>query len=106
MSPVKNELNSFLTTLIEVYLFLLIGASLIAYFLSNYITKSLRVVGEKLKTVRIHKANEKISWEGKDEIGALVKQYNNMIMLEESALKLAKSETRKCMARNGKTGST
>ena len=93
LSPVKNELNLFLTTLIEVYLFLLIGASLIAYFLSNYITKSLRVVGEKLKTVRIHKANEKISWEGKDEIGALVKQYNTMIdMLEESALKLAKSE--------------
>ena len=93
LSPVKNELNSFLTTLLEIYLFLLIGASLMAYFLSNYITKSLRVVGEKLKNVRINKANEKISWEGKDEIGALVKEYNNMIaLLEESALKLAKSE--------------
>ena len=34
LSPVKNELNSFLTTLLEIYLFLLIGASLIAYFLS------------------------------------------------------------------------
>ena len=93
LSPVKNELNSFLTTLLEIYLFLLVGASLMAYFLSNYITKSLRVVGEKLKNVRINKANEKISWEGKDEIGALVKEYNNMIaLLEESALKLAKSE--------------
>jgi len=93
LSQDKNELSSFLTTLLEVYIFLLIGASLIAYFLSNYITKSLRVVGEKLKHVRINAVNDKIIWEGKDEIGALVKEYNSMIsQLEESALKLAKSE--------------
>ncbi len=93
LSPNKNELRLFLTTLLEVYIFLLLGASLIAYFLSNYITKSIRVVGEKLKNVRINKANEKINWESKDEIGTLVKEYNSMIaQLEESALKLAKSE--------------
>ena len=93
LSPDKNELRLFLTTLLKVYIFLLIGASLIAYFLSNYITKSIRVVGEKLKQVRINKANEKIKWEGKDEIGTLVKEYNSMItQLEESALKLAQSE--------------
>lgn len=93
LSPDKNELRLFLTTLLKVYIFLLIGASLIAYFLSNYITKSIRVVGEKLRQVRINKANEIINWEGKDEIGALVKEYNSMItQLEESALKLAQSE--------------
>ena len=93
LSPEKNELTSFLTTLIEVYLLLLIGASLIAYFLSNYITKSLRVIAEKLKLVKINAVNESIEWEENDEIGALVNEYNSMIsQLEESALKLAKSE--------------
>ena len=93
LSPEKNELKLFLTTLIEIYIFLLFGASLIAYFLSNYITKSLRVISEKLKLVKINKVNDSIDWEGKDEIGTIVKEYNSMIIkLEESALKLAKSE--------------
>jgi nitrogen fixation/metabolism regulation signal transduction histidine kinase len=83
----------FLTTLIEIYIFLLIGASLVAFFLSNYITKGLRSIGEKLKEVQIHKKNEPIIWKGNDEIGALVVEYNRMIaQLENSANKLAKSE--------------
>ena len=93
LSPEKNELSRFLTTLLEVYILLLIGASIIAYLLSNYITKSLRVIAEKLKLVKINTVNESIEWQGNDEIGALINEYNNMIsLLEESALKLAKSE--------------
>ncbi len=83
----------FLTTLIEIYIFLLIGASLIAFFLSNYITKGLRSIAEKLKEVQIQKKNEPIVWKGNDEIGALVGEYNRMIaQLENSANKLAKNE--------------
>ena len=92
-SPNKDSLAPFLTTLIEIYVFLLIGASLIAYFLSNYITKSLRVIADKLKKVKFHKKNEHLQWVGDDEIRALVDQYNEMIgQLEESAGLLAKSE--------------
>ena len=40
--PSKDDLRPFLTALIEVYILLLIGASLIAYFLSNYIKISRR----------------------------------------------------------------
>lgn len=91
--PSKDDLGPFLTALIEVYIFLLIGASLIAYFLSNYITKSLRLVGEKLKEVAINKKNEPIKWKGNDEIGILVTQYNKMILeLEKSADELAKTQ--------------
>jgi signal transduction histidine kinase len=83
----------FLTTLIEIYIFLLIGASLIAFFLSNYITKGLRSIADKLKGVQINKKNEPIVWHGNDEIGSLVSEYNRMIaQLENSANKLAKSE--------------
>lgn len=91
--PSKDDLGPFLTALIEVYIFLLIGASLIAYFLSNYITKSLRLVGEKLKAVDINKKNEPIKWKANDEIGVLVTQYNKMILeLEKSADELAKTQ--------------
>jgi len=91
--PNKDDIGPFLTTLMEVYLLLLIGASLIAYFLSNYITKSLRLVGEKIKAVDINKKNDPIIWKGNDEIGVLVTQYNKMILeLEKSADELAKSQ--------------
>lgn len=89
----SSDVGPFLTTLIEIYIFLLIGASLIAFFLSNYITKSLRTIADKLKKVQINKENEPLIWKGEDEIGMLVKEYNRMIeQLEESADKLAKTE--------------
>ena len=89
----KNALNPFLLSLLEINILLFIGASIIAFLLSNYITKSLRVISEKLKLVEINKKNDAINWDSDDEIGALVKEYNKMInQLEESATKLAKSE--------------
>jgi nitrogen fixation/metabolism regulation signal transduction histidine kinase len=89
----SSTVGPFLTTLIEIYIFLLIGASLIAFFLSNYITKSLRTIADKLKKVEINKENEPLNWKGEDEIGMLVKEYNRMIeQLEDSAEKLAKTE--------------
>lgn len=89
----NSTIGPFLTTLIEIYVFLLIGASLVAFFLSNYITKSLRTIADKLKDVEINKKNEPLIWKGEDEIGMLVKDYNRMIeQLEDSAEKLAKTE--------------
>lgn len=89
----KKEVSTFLSTLLKVYIFLIIGGSLVAYFLSNYITRSLRVISESVKSLQINKKNEKLIWKSKDEIGALVNQYNAKIEeLEESANKLAKTE--------------
>lgn len=89
----KQELRDFLTYLVVIYVFLLVGASILAYLLSNYITKSLRVIAEKIKTIGINKKNEQIQWKGHDEIGSLVAEYNKMIdELESSANRLAQSE--------------
>lgn len=87
------EFKEFFKTLIEVYFFLLIGASILAYFLSQNITRSLRTIGENMKNVSFGKKNDKLVWKSNDEIGELVEQYNNMIdELEESASLLAQSE--------------
>jgi two-component system, NtrC family, nitrogen regulation sensor histidine kinase NtrY len=92
-NPDSNLLKPFLTTLIEVYLFLFLGAGLLAYLLSNYITKSIRTISDKLRGVDIDKKNEPIIWRQHDEIGVLVEEYNKMIdQLEESAKKLAQSQ--------------
>lgn len=89
----KREVREFLYSLLVIYGVLLVGTAILAYLLSNYITKSLRVIADKFKSIGINKKNERIEWESKDEIGSLVSEYNDMItQLESSADKLAKSE--------------
>jgi nitrogen fixation/metabolism regulation signal transduction histidine kinase len=71
----------------------LVPALALGYYLTQYITKSLRKIGEKLKTIKINQKNEELQWEGKDEIGLLVSEYNKKVAeLEESAKKLAQTE--------------
>jgi two-component system, NtrC family, nitrogen regulation sensor histidine kinase NtrY len=89
----KTEVWGFLNKLLEIFILLFIGAGVLAYFLSNYITKSIAEVRKKIEAVQITKTNEKLTWEKKDDIGVLVDAYNEMIdKLEISKNKLAKNE--------------
>lgn len=88
----ENDLE-FFQTLFTLYMLLFIGAAVLAYFLSNYITHSLTVVANKMRKLQLGKTNEPIYWKSKDEIGELVYEYNRMMSeLEQSAIKLAQSE--------------
>ena len=90
---VNDEVSSFLVALMNVYVFLLICAAILAYFISNSITRPLTIISEKLRILNLNKRNEPIEWKSKDEIGTLIGEYNKMIKeLEQSAIKLAKSE--------------
>ena len=91
---ITRDLQNFLIRLTEVYLFMLVLAILLAYFLSKYITRSLKTISEKIHQTRLDKKNQKIQVGNvSDEIFTLVTAYNSMIdELEESAVKLATSE--------------
>lgn len=89
----REDLRDFLWRLGEIYLLLFLGAGLIAYFLSNYITSSLQIIGEHIKNTRLKGGNYQMQWHYSDEIGALVQEYNRMLQeLEASAAKLAQTE--------------
>lgn len=90
----QKDLNDFLMKLGEVYLFMLFLAILLSYFLSKYITKSLKIVSKKIIETRLDKRNQKIQIDNaSEEIYTLVSAYNSMIdELEESAVKLATGE--------------
>ncbi len=90
---IKEELTSFLWTLIQIYVFIFIGTSIMAYFLSNYFTKSLKAISEGMKNLQIDGRTPRLVWDSNDEIGELVNDYNRMVdELERSAELLAKSE--------------
>lgn len=90
----QKELSSFLIRLGQVYSFMLLVAFALAYFLSSYITKSLKTISDKLNETSLNQKNEKINLEANSkEINLLIKAYNQMVdELEKSAVKLAQSE--------------
>jgi nitrogen fixation/metabolism regulation signal transduction histidine kinase len=90
----EKELQEFMSRLAYVYLFMLLLAIALAYFLSSYITYSIKTISDKIHKTRLHKRNEKIDFKsGSIEITTLVNAYNRMIdELQESAVKLAQSE--------------
>ncbi|MBX9783892.1 MAG: GHKL domain-containing protein [Chitinophagaceae bacterium] len=92
-NELKQEISSFLVTLINLNAFIFLIAGLIAFFVTNRITSSFAFISNKMKEIKLGKANEAIIWNRNDEIGELVTEYNRMVLqLEESAAMLAKSE--------------
>lgn len=91
----NKELAEFLNRLI-IYAFLpiVLFAIAIGYWLSRYITKSIKEVSEKISKTALGSRNEKVEVANTSkEISTLVNAYNSMVdKLEESAIKLAKSE--------------
>ncbi len=90
----NKELNEFLLRLGYAYLIMIIAAIIFAYFISKFITRSLKTISDKINETRLEKRNKKIVIDStSEEIGILVKAYNSMIdELEESAVQLATSE--------------
>jgi len=90
----NNELKNFLYRFGQVYFLMFLIAIVLSYFLSSYITKSLKIITDKLQQTGLERQNKKIELEaGSEEIDLLVKSYNNMVdKLEESAVKLAQGE--------------
>lgn len=89
-----KESRNFLIRFSQVYSFMLFISIIIAYFLSSYITKSIKEISDRIKETRLNETNEKIhQGDSPQEISLLVDAYNNLVDdLDESATKLAQGE--------------
>ena len=92
----KEELTGFLIRLGFVHGNMILIAFIIAYFISNFVTKSLDSIGETIKKTNLQNQNVKINIKNTPrEVVALIDSYNTMIdELKSSAVKnvTAKSE--------------
>ena len=90
----ENELNTFLQSLYQIYLLMLIVAIIMAYFISKYISRSLETFREKIDQTGLLKENEKIQLKNAPrDITSLINSYNKMIdELEKSATLLARTQ--------------
>jgi len=92
-TELNREISSFISTFINIYMLIILFTILITVVISNYVTKPLRLIKDKLRNIKLGATNEKIKWKRRDEIGDLVFEYNRMIgELAYKADLLARSE--------------
>lgn len=92
-NEIDQKLSGFVSTLINVYVFIFLLIGLFAFVLANSVTYPLVLIQENLRRIKIGTINEPLVWKRDDEIGDLIREYNSMVKaLEESADKLARSE--------------
>ena len=89
----ENELNTFLQSLYQVYLLMLVISIGIAYFISKYVTRSLEALRLQINSTGLLKRNKRIHLKNPSrEIDSLVNSYNKMIDDLEEVEDLAKTE--------------
>ena len=89
----ERQMNEFIVAVINIAVLLLVVTVLLAIIVSGWITAPLRLIQQSFSKVEFGKENKPIAYEGDDEIGALVKDYNNkLVELELKAMQLAQSE--------------
>lgn len=88
----NDEISNVLVSLINVYALIFFLSGICAILISNSIVRSFRLLISQFRNIRL-RHNEYIAWPYKDEIGILVKEYNEMIRkVEAMASKLARTE--------------
>lgn len=89
----QSEFNKYLSAYFNILLLLCVLTFIVAYFLSNYITRPLNSISKHFRDVSIYKKNQHLEWKSEDEVGLLVERYNLLLdEIEISAHKLAESE--------------
>lgn len=93
-SKILNQsIIDFLSTILNVYVFLFLTAAALAIGISNSITKPLSILADKLRDFKLGRRNERLEWNSTDEIGALIQDYNNLTQqLQDSADIIAKTQ--------------
>jgi two-component system, NtrC family, nitrogen regulation sensor histidine kinase NtrY len=92
-SIITREISNLIVAVLNFTLLLILLTMGLTVFISGRLTSPLSMLSGGLASVELGKKTEHLKYEGKDEIGDLVKQYNRMVdELENSANKLADSE--------------
>ena len=91
-TDLHNEIRDFILTYLNIIVVLLGGALIFILLITRSLTRPLALIQNKLGDIKIGQKNEPIEWKGNDEIGALVRQYNQLIVeLDKSAAELKRT---------------
>jgi len=90
---IKKEVINLFVTVSNIYVLLVLLTLFISTFLSNTITRNLKMLQERFSKIELLKKHELIDYKGNDEIAGLINEYNRMVVeLQKNAELLAKTE--------------
>lgn len=102
-SDYDDRISNFILNYINIIIVLLVISSIIVLLITRKTLKPLKIIEKQMGKIRLDGNNEPIDFKGRDEIGALVEQYNKMCQqLEIAANQIARNEretTWRAMAR-------
>ena len=78
-SDLTRGLSSIVATVVNVYILLLLAALLAGAAISNQLSRPLNEVGKKMQRLDLTRKLEHIDYDGKDELGELIQNYNKMV---------------------------
>ena len=88
-----NKLIELICTILNIFTVMFILFLLLTFLASRLLTEPLKLLTEKLKQTTLTGQNEMLAYEASDEIGLLVREYNEMLLkLEDSKQELATQE--------------
>ena len=90
----EQQIERFFKAAINVFVLLLALSVLIALVVSNWLIGPLQVVAQSVRNLELGKTNQKIKYQNDDEIGALVKAYNEKLAELELAAGQIAAKTR------------
>jgi len=92
-SILRNDITTLVVAIINVYVLLILLAIAMATFISEEITRPLRMIQHRFSQIKLGRKSEPIEYKGRDEIAGLVNEYNRMMKeLVRSVEMLARSE--------------
>ena len=80
---------SILANILSIFALIFIGLVILSYFVSQWLTFPLKFITQSLRRTSLVKTNQPLTWKADDEIGLMVKEYNQMLFkLGESKAEL------------------
>ncbi len=90
---VKRQQLQVFANIINIFTFVFIISIGMAYRIVSRLTRPIMNIADKLHKTGFVQDNQPLEWKADDEIGVLVREYNNMLAkLEESKVELARNE--------------
>jgi two-component system, NtrC family, nitrogen regulation sensor histidine kinase NtrY len=88
----KVQVNIFLNIL-NIFTMIFIALLILSYFVSQWLTFPLKFITQTLRRTSLTKVNQPLVWKADDEIGLMVREYNQMLFkLSESKAELEQTQ--------------
>lgn len=88
-SSLERVQISVLANILSIFALIFIGLVILSYFVSQWLTFPLKFITQSLRKTSLVRTNQPLIWNADDEIGLMVKEYNQMLFkLGESKAEL------------------